>query len=213
MRDTLVAGALVAALIGSGTTIAAPRDFTPMTRDQEIALVVSAAPEHLRAGVGVWVFGEAGYEQVRPSSNGFDCLVQFGRPPSEMLSPICYDREGAETLMQRDLLSARLRVEGRSDEEITQAIRDGYANGSLLAPRKPGVAYMMSTEFSRKTASGEREAFFPPHIMFYAPYGRNEDFGFNPAHAGTTDGPWILGQGQPGAYIIVTPPGVVHADH
>jgi hypothetical protein len=202
----------LALLLPAPLAAAGPDDGVPLSRDEEFAMAVSAAPDHLKDAVGVYVYGERGYEQARASSNGFNCLVQFGGGEMQMLSPTCWDREGSETIMQRDLMYSRLREAGETPEAIRRAITEAYASGTLMAPRKPGIAYMMSADFTRRNpATGERVCIFPPHLMFYAPYATNADLGINPAHVGTTDGPWILGQGSPIAYVIVMPGGVDHS--
>lgn len=202
----------LAVTLAAPAAAAGPTGGVPLTRDEEFAMAVSAAPVHMRDVVGAYIYGEEGYEEARASGNGFNCLVQFGLGESQMLSPTCYDREGSETLMQSDIMSSRLRAAGKSSDEVRIAIRAAYASGALIAPRKPGIAYMLSNDFSRRdAATGGRVCIFPPHIMFYAPYATNADFGINPEHFGSTDGPWILNPGAPSAYVIVTPSGVDHS--
>jgi hypothetical protein len=46
-----------------------------LPRAAQERLALSAAPEHLRAGATVYVFGKTGFEQTRGGTNGFTCLV------------------------------------------------------------------------------------------------------------------------------------------
>jgi hypothetical protein len=46
-----------------------------LSREKEIALALSAAPEHLRQGAGVYALERDGFVKVRDSSNGFICIV------------------------------------------------------------------------------------------------------------------------------------------
>ncbi|MBV9883705.1 MAG: hypothetical protein JO276_11905 [Sphingomonadaceae bacterium] len=169
---------------------------------EEVALAASAAPADLARGAGVYRLGAAGYELVRPSANGFYCLV--GRDPEQGIAPACYDAEGAATVMQAQLLRGALLRRGLADAEIEQEIAARYRDGRLLAPRRAGVAYMLSHRFSRYDARrGRRTCVFPPHVMIYAPYRTNEEIGNGPGDRGSLTQPWILHEGAPDAYIIV----------
>lgn len=64
---------IVFALCFTATAQAAALIFLPPA--DEIQLALSAAPEHLRAGAAVYVFGKSGYQKVRNGMNGFTCLV------------------------------------------------------------------------------------------------------------------------------------------
>jgi len=46
-----------------------------LPREKEIALALSAAPEHLRYDAGVYVLERNGFVKVRSSTNGFTCIV------------------------------------------------------------------------------------------------------------------------------------------
>lgn len=169
---------------------------------EELRLAASAAPEALRAGAGLYRLGTAGYERVRPSRNGFNCLV--GRDPDLGLAPVCYDREGSATVMRAQLLRGALLRRGLSESAIARATAAGYRDGRLHAPRHAGIAYMLSHDFSRYDGpQGRRICIYPPHVMIYAPYRTNADIGNGPADRGGLARPWILHEGAPDAYIIV----------
>jgi hypothetical protein len=170
----------------------------------EVEMALSAAPEDLRAGAGVWRLAGRGYLQMRPSANGFTCLVS--RDASQGLAPVCYDREGSDTLLAADLVRGRLIREGRTDVEAQAEIDRLYADGSLIAPRRGGVAYMLSSQFSQHDpASGRRVCVYPPHLMFYVPYMSNADIGAPASARGSMTRPWVLNEGKPNAYVIVVP--------
>lgn len=175
-----------------------------MARAEEMDLALSAAPEHLRANAAVYVLARGGYTREREGGNGFSCIVE--REDDGTIAPICFDREGAETTLRAVLRRTQLREQGESAEAADRTIAEEYRARQLVAPRKPGVAYMLSSRFegpSRET--GAVEQVYPPHVMFYAPYYSNADIGALPAHRGSTTQPWILNEGQPDAYIIVVP--------
>lgn len=162
---------------------------------QEASLAASAAPASLRDGVGLYLLGPEGYEEQRPSRNGLTCLVERG--PEGTVEPICWDAEGTESILPVVREKAALRAKGLSEGDIDSAIADGFRTGRFRAPRRGGVAYMLSTE--NVVWNGERLVKYHPHVMVYAPYVTNADIG-----ADGTDPwmPWVLNEGTPQAYII-----------
>lgn len=180
-------------------------------REREIAWALSGGPEHLRADAGVYVLQRGGYVRVRESRNGFNCLVNR---VANITAPQCYDAEGSETNMKADMRRVELIEQGKSAAEASQIIKEEYRTGKLLAPRKPGITYMLSEEFVQTAPkTGERKQVFVPHLMFYAPYLKNADIGAQPEHHNSHDHPFVLGEGTPGAYIIVVPKDAKDSEH
>lgn len=173
---------------------AAPRP--PLTREQEIDLALSAVPAHLRPAAAVYVLGKEGYALAREGGNGVTCLVGRERPDTQ--EPICWDREGTETILPVALEEGRLRAQGLSEEAVEAKIAEGFARGTFRAPRRAGIAYMLSQE--NHVWNGRQVVHYFPHVMIYAPYVTNADIG--------SDGkspwmPWVLREGHPHAYIMV----------
>jgi hypothetical protein len=209
----ILSAALFGGLLSGGAPRAFAQDTLPklLPREREIAMALGAAPEHLRAEATVYVWERGGYVKARAGSNGFSCLVHKENGGA---GPICYDAEGSHTTLLADFRRAQLIEQGKDAAEVTRIINEEYKAGKLLAPRKPGVAYMLSHEFTRHNAkTGEMEQIFPPHVMFYAPYMKNSDIGALPQHRGSQTQPWILGEGQPNAYIIVVTKDPKHTAH
>ncbi|MEW6209594.1 MAG: hypothetical protein AB1631_14600 [Acidobacteriota bacterium] len=176
-----------------------------MDREREIEMALSAAPEHLRKDATVYALERSGFVKVREGTNGFSCLVN--RSATET-APMCYDAEGSQTTLKADLRRAELRAKGKSEQEVENIISEEYRAKKLLAPRRPGVAYMLSNHFTRHDhTTGKTTVIFGPHVMFYAPYMKNSDIGALPSHRGSQSQPWILNEGKPNAYIIVVPKG------
>lgn len=166
---------------------------------EEIDTALEGAPAHLRKGAGVYVLKASGYVRARDSHNGFNCLLV--REWSRSFEPTCFDAEGTASILPVILKRTELLAEGMDDEAIRAAIAEGYRNGKFQAPRRVGVAYMLST---RNTVVLDHEAKkvggAPPHLMFYSPYMRAEDFGTTDdfaSHFGVAD------EGTPTAMIIV----------
>ncbi len=179
-----------------------------LTRDQEIELAISGAPEHLRASCTIYVLDGKKYTKARAGSNGITCVVF--RDSIDASEPICYDEEGAASNMLVDMKRSELRKAGISEEEIEKKIEAGYKTGELRAPRRTGVAYMLSDR-NFIFVPGGKAAHYPPHLMFYAPNLKNSDIGARKEDFGSTTVPWVLNEGTPEAYIIIVPGGGAHS--
>ena len=195
-----------AVLLCASATAQAPADKSSklpplMPHDREIEIALSAGPEHIRKDAAVYVLKRGGYVKAREGTNGFTCLVL--REGTEGTAPICYDAEGAQTTLLANLKRAELLEQGKSDEEVEREIEEGYRTGMFLAPRKPGIAYMLSTENHLHNPRTGKTFHYPPHVMLYAPYFKNSDIGASPEHRGSLTHPWILHEGKPDAYIMV----------
>ena len=173
-----------------------------LERGVEVTLALSAAPAHLRKGAGVYAFGKNGFVQVRPSSNGFTCIVNRDHPLAR--KPTCYDAEGTATILPKVLRVGELLAQGVALPAIESEITEGFKTGRYLAPRRPGVAYMLSDGNLDFDPSTGRTRLFPPHVMFYAPNLTNEDIGSTGDGSGGL--PFIAYPG-PNAFMIMMTPG------
>jgi hypothetical protein len=172
-----------------------------LPRAQEVALALSAAPKHLQAGAGVYAFEKQGFVRVRASSNGFTCIVNRDHPLSR--KPTCYDAEGTATILPKVLRFGELLARGTPLPDIEAEVEAGFRSGKYVAPRRPGVAYMLSDgnrDFDPRTG-GTRP--FPPHVMFYAPNLTNEQIGSTGDGA---DGLPFIAYPGPHAFIIMMIP-------
>jgi len=175
-----------------------------MPREQEIELALSAAPEHLRQDATIYVLERGkGFIKAREGKNGFSCLVvRFGA----IIAPYAYDAEGAQTTMLADFRHAVLMEQGKDIKEAERILAEKYKAGKLLAPRKPGVAYMLSPDFMKHDSkTGAKTPVFPPHVMFYATYVKNADIGALPEHFNSDKNVFVLNEGRPDAYFIIVP--------
>ena len=199
-----VAGFVLAAVLTAAAVLAqvtAPK--RPSTPAEEVALALSALPEPMRAAATVYTLGPKGYVRAREGTSGVHCLVERSRPDTQ--EPICWDREGSDTILPVALVKAEWRAAGVSDADIERRVGEGFAQGRFRAPRRSGVAYMLSAE--NYVFNGQRVVKYHPHVMIYAPYVKNADIGTTP---GDPNAPWVLNEGSPHAYIIVV---TRHASH
>jgi hypothetical protein len=167
---------------------------------KETAMALSAAPEHLRAGAGIYVLTPSGYKQTRQSTNRFTCIVNRDHPKA--LKPTCFDEEGTATILPKILRVGELMMQGKSLSEIDEDIRAGFASGKFVSPRRPGIAYMLSGDIRNVSRATGAVSSFPPHVMFYAPNLTNEDIGSN----GAMGLPFIAYQGPHGYMIMPVAP-------
>jgi hypothetical protein len=169
-------------------------------RDREMAMALSAAPAHLRDGAAVWVLESTGFVKLRDSKNGFSCIVNRDHPLA--LKPTCYDAEGTRTILPKVLQVGQWLMQGKSVTEIDRLVREGFATGRFVAPRRPGVAYMLSGEIRNvNERTGQLES-FPPHVMFYAPGLTDADIGSTGRDEGL---PFIAYEGPHGFMIMLAP--------
>lgn len=171
----LVAGVLVTRLASAQPAAPTPPDHPLLPAELETAWALSAAPAHLRDGAAVYLLTSSGYVQARPGSNAFTCLVN--RRGGDLF-PVCWDAEGARTLMTVDMDVSRRRLAGASPEALEADVAARYADGRLHPPTRPGVAYMLSPLRVRIDAKGvARRSPATPHPMFYAPNLTDADIG------------------------------------
>lgn len=184
------------ALIAAGLLNGAPPAL--MDRPKEIALALSACPPSVAEKAAVYVLEKSGYIKIRDSRNGFTAIVEHSVPGSQ--APQCMDAEGTRTFLPRFLKVAELRAQGKTAEEVRHFEAEAFAKGVFQPPNRPGVDYMLSTENLVPDEKGQ-VIHFPPHVMFYAPYLTNADFGSGGPSSG---GPlFVVGEGTPHALVIV----------
>ena len=175
----------------------------------ETALALEAGPASVTAKAGVWVHDKTGYVKARDSENGFVCVVDHRIPTA--VEPQCMDAEGVKTFFPKYQLVASLRAKGKPEPEIRKAVKAAFANGTLKAPARPGVIYMLSPH-NVVTIDEEKgiAAPFPGHLMFYAPNLTSADLGSD----GTPASPlFVVDENTPHALMIVavpTGPGAAH---
>lgn len=174
-------------------------DFS-LPREEKIKLAESAAPPEISGKATVYVLDRTGYVRVRDGTNGFSCFVDRQTPLNS--EPTCFDAEGTATTLPTRLFAEEQRAQGKTEEQIDAAIKDGYKSGKFRAPSKPGIVYMMSDEVYILIRSAQKIVHVPPHLMFYAPYAKDEDIGSPPASMSM---PHLIRAGQPDAYITVMP--------
>jgi hypothetical protein len=189
---------LFTAMLLSASSASADWMPQPLEGALERAAALEACPAAVRDRVGIYLLTSRGYELDRPSGNGFHAIVE--RSQRDAFEPQCLDAEGSATLLDRMLLRGRLQMSGASSDEIAREIGRAWDEGRLRAPGRTGINYMLSSR-NRVPVGPDTVIPYRPHVMFYAPYLRNEDVGGGPAGAGSPV--FVINEGEPSAYVIV----------
>jgi hypothetical protein len=148
-----------------------PSPPRPLGEAAEMELAQTAAPSEISANADVYVLRGTEFVKARTGTNGCACMVARDSH-EESRYPICYDQEGARTLIFREMLEGSLRAKGVVEAEVKRAVDAAYAKGELRMPTKSSMAYMMSPKqvlFSSPEASGVRVGAWSPHLMLMMP--------------------------------------------
>jgi hypothetical protein len=166
-----------------------PLNAYMLPRDAEIALARSAAPADISGRATIKVLASSGYEVVREGDNGFVCMVMRGwaaptYTPAQfrdlvydpiVRAPICFDPQASRVVMPYYELRSKLGMQGKTADQITQAVEAAYARGEL--PKRDSVtfAYMWSADQQLGPGIGH----WHPHMMVFSPYYGNAMLGDN----------------------------------
>jgi len=150
-----------------------------MTPEAEIALAKSAAPEQISAHATIKVLTTFGFKVAVDGNNGFVCIVMrgWGAPTfspvsardlvyfAKLRAPICFNPVASRTVLSLQELRTELGIEGKTPDQITQAVAEAYAKGEL--PRMDTVAFAYM--FSADQVLGAAVRHWHPHVMVYTP--------------------------------------------
>ena len=172
-------------------------EIRALTENCETALALSAGPETLQKGAGVFVLGTAGYELARESENGFYCLVE--RTHFESVIPQCFDPASRAGNLAIILDEGKMLKSGTEFEDL-RAWREKALTEGKYPPSSPGLVYMISNY--NYIFNGENFIKAAPHVMYHAPFLKNVDIGANPREAFSNRGlPIINAEGVHGFMI------------
>ena len=176
-----------------------------LSAEEEQALALSAAPEHLKGGATAYVLGPEGFSVSQEGTNGYSCVVNRDHPRNR--KPTCYDSEGTRTILPKVLFMGEMMALGASMSAISDSVSAGFADGRWGAPQRSGVAFMLSDGIRRYNSSTGEYSSFPPHVMFYAPDVSNADLGTDWDAVSEHDWmPFIAYQGPHGMLVVKVEP-------
>jgi hypothetical protein len=160
-----------------------------MTPEAEVALARSAAPEDISGHATVKILTPSGYKVATQGDNDFVCLVMRGWAAptftpvqlrdlvyyAKLRAPICFNPVASRTVLPLQELRARLGMEGKTPDQIAEAVQAAYAKGELPKMEMVAFAYM----FSADQDLGPQVGHWHPHMMVYTPYYENSMLGGN----------------------------------
>ncbi|MEJ0034301.1 MAG: hypothetical protein WDO15_29965 [Bacteroidota bacterium] len=183
------------------TSMCLGQSLEKMPVDLETDFALSSLPPHLREKATVYLLDPAkGYYVARQGTNGFTAMVirtewEWEEYTDDCLTALSYDAEGSKTIIPVYLEVAAMRASGKySPAELRQAIIKKVKDGTLKAPARPGISYMLAPIMRSHPGTKEVETMIMPHYMFYAPNLTNADIGGK--YDGTSQ-PFIL-ESDPG---------------
>ena len=146
MRAIIVVSFVIAVFSASAVRAQAPEangqdrqvfarspQYPLLPRPLEIELALSAAPKHLRDTATVWVLEQTGYTTAQHGSNAFTCLVI--RRAGDLF-PVCWDAEGARSLLPLDVDDAQMRLSGKSGAEIEAIVGQRFTAAGIARRRE-----------------------------------------------------------------------------
>lgn len=188
---------LVALLLSLGATgmLAQKPKYPPlsdymMPQDVEVSLAKSAAPASISEHATIKVFTSSGFRVVHEGDNGFVCIVMrgfTGAPTFTPLpvrtyiaydpktrAPICFDPQAARSVLPYYEFKNKLGLEGKTPEQIAEAVQAAYKNGVIPERHEVSFAYMWSADQILGPAGH-----WHPHLMVFAPFYTNSMLGGN----------------------------------
>ncbi len=185
----------VAAQTANGT------DYVRLAEDEEITLARSAGPDEVSAGATIWVLRNGEYTIAVEGTNANHCFVARSLPQS--LEPVCYDEEGAATVLRWEFKYFELRTSGKSKQELEAALAEAIGSGELRTPSRPAMSYMLSSaQRLYDPESGRSAGNWKPHLMLYVPYLTDESIGLSAGMATLQ----VARPGTPMAHLIIVVP-------
>jgi hypothetical protein len=151
----------------------------------EIANARAAAPPSISNDAEILVLERTGYVAAVKGKNGFVCMVQrawfsgltddeFWNPKTR--APICFNPQGARSVLPLFLERTQWALAGASQEEITARTKAEVAAKTFPIPEAGVITYMLAKDAYH---SDRVHGSWHPHLMFFAPTTSSADWGAN----------------------------------
>lgn len=149
----------------------APVEQYLMERNAETALARTAAPESISRDADVLVLGRHGFETAAQGKNGFVCYVGRGWSSAadpdywnpKVRVPMCLNPAAAHGYLLRIKKITELALEGKTLDQVNEAIAKAIAKKELPPMDDGSIGYMMGKE----GYGGDVAPRWPSHIMFF----------------------------------------------
>jgi len=193
---TLALGLTAGGLAGQAP---APKPAPLLPEAREVAMARSAAPPSVAADANVFVLRRGGFVRVVSGSSGVACFVARDNP--ESLYPICYNAEGARTILRIEMRKQELREQGWAEARVEAEVERAIAAGELATPREQALAWMLSPDqVIYQGADGPRIGQWYPHMMIYMPGATQHSLGLVEERGADV---FLVDAGKPTAHLIV----------
>jgi hypothetical protein len=162
----------------------APLEQYLMTRDAEISLARSAAPDSISRDAEVMVLGKHGYETAVTGKNSFVCLVERGWASKsdspdfwnpKLRGPLCLNAAAARTYLPHTIKKTEFVLAGQSRTQMFESIKVAFDKKELPALEPGAMSYMLSKDGSLGDGNGH----WLPHLMFFVPQTDAATWGAN----------------------------------
>ncbi len=141
--------------------------------------------------VTIEVFTPSGYQVAHQGDNVFVGMVMRGITGAPTLTPIllrglvydaktrapiCFNPQAAKTVLPHYELRTKLGIEGKTPDQMAEAIQAAYAKGKIPKREAVSFAYMWSADQVLGPVGH-----WHPHMMVFVPYYKNSMLGDNAA--------------------------------
>lgn len=170
-----------------------------LTKEQQIASAVLAAPQELREGAKVYGYDENGqFITLRDGYNHFICIADD--PAKDGFQVVGY-HESLEPMMAR---GRALTIEGKSRGEKEKIREEEAKSGKLKLPEIPAALHIYHGEkgfFNTETNHIENAKY---RYVVYIPYATQETTGLS-LKPNQASHPWLMFPGKYNAHIMISP--------
>jgi len=171
-----------------------------MTKQDQIASAVQAAPKDLRASATVLGYNESGkLTTLREGKGTLICLAD--NPKKKGFSVACYHKD-LEPFMAR---GRELRAEGKNQGQIFDIRENEVKSGKLKMPSSPTTLHVLSGPDGKYNPSTGKVENANYRYVVYIPYATEETTGL-PLKPVTGGGPWLMNPGTHRAHIMISTP-------
>ncbi|MEM9057044.1 MAG: hypothetical protein AAGD86_06185 [Pseudomonadota bacterium] len=167
--------AFLLCLGGVATAVAQDVDRTALSPACEEALALSALPARLRGDASIYRLVDGRFSLSHEGTGPFTCIVARNHP--EALIPQCVDAAGVDTILPGIIQKSAWALDGMAPATAKERFEAMAAAGTIRAPARAGINYMMSAYNLIWNAGQQRFMHVGPHVMYYAPNVTDADIG------------------------------------
>ena len=170
-----------------------------LSKEQQIASAILAAPSEAKEGAKVYGYDEEGnFITLREGYNNFICISD--NPNTDGFQVVCYHKS-LEPIMSR---GRELTSEGKSRGEKEKIRSEEAKSGKIELPMTPATLHIYYGEngfYNTETNNIENAKY---RYVVYVPYATQESTGLS-LSPNQLSHPWLMFPGEYNAHIMITP--------